>query len=133
MLGPLLIYANSLCLELFVLTKKRIKSVEPTDVKYCQMDSEKFPSEESLSSDLFKCYFEVLFLFTVPSVWQCEIRFITSFCYSEISHRRDFLTTGRVHQCWNALLSLSFFCKVHETSLQRAFQEQTQWKISKEG
>lgn len=53
--------------------KKR--SVEPTDVKCCQMDSEKFPSEESLSSDLFKYYFEVSFLFTAclsgPSIWQC--------------------------------------------------------------
>lgn len=38
------------------------------------MDSEKFPSEESLSSDLFKYYFEVSFLFTAflsgPSIWQ---------------------------------------------------------------
>lgn len=75
MLGPLLIYANSACLELFVLTKKkRVKPVEPADVKCCQMDSENFHSEESLSSDLFKRYFEVLFLFTLPlpepSVWQ---------------------------------------------------------------
>lgn len=66
MLGPLLIYANSLCLELFALTEKRIKSVELTDVKCCQMDSEKFHSEQSLSGDPFKRYFEALFLFRVP-------------------------------------------------------------------
>lgn len=130
-LGPLLIYANSLCLELFVLTKKRIKSVEPTDVKYCQMDSEKFPSEESLSSDLFKRYFEVLFLFTVPSVWQCEIRFITSFCYSEISRRRDFLTTGRVHQCWNALLSLSFFVRCMRPHFSELFRSKLSGKSAR--
>lgn len=43
-------------------------------MKCCQMDSEKFPSEERLSSDLFKYYFEVSSLFTVflsgPSIWQ---------------------------------------------------------------
>lgn len=43
-------------------------------MKCCQMDSEKFPSEESLSSDLFKYYFEVSFLFVVflsgLSIWQ---------------------------------------------------------------
>lgn len=48
--------------------------MEPADVKCCQMDSENFHFEESLSSDLFKRYFEVLFLFTLPlpepSVWQ---------------------------------------------------------------
>lgn len=55
--------------------KKEKKSVEPTDVWCWQMDSERFPSEDSLSSDLFKYTFEVSFSFTVsmsgPSIWQC--------------------------------------------------------------
>lgn len=132
---PLLIYANSLCLELFVLTKKRIKSMEPADEKCCQMDSEKFPSEESLSSDLFKRYFEVLFLFTVllpePSIWQCEIRFIKSFCYSEISRRQDFLTTGPVHYCWNALLSLSFFVRCMRPHFSELFRRKLNGKSAR--
>lgn len=45
------------------------------------------------------------------SLAECEIRFKKSFCYSEISPRQGCLTTGPVHQCWNALLSLSFFVR----------------------
>jgi len=86
------------------------------------MDSEKFPSEECLSSDLFKYYLEVSFLFTVylsgPSIWQqCKITFPKSLHYSETSPSQDSLTKGPIHISAWTLCWACISCKVHEVSL----------------
>lgn len=63
---------------------------------------------------------------------ECEIRFIKSFCYSEISPRQDFLTTGPAHQCWNALLlSLSFFARCMRPPFSEVFRRKLSGKSAR--
>lgn len=94
------------CFKLFVLTKKKKKPVEPTDVECCRMDSEfiKWPLQ------IYFWGFVYLHSLHVRAVYLavCEIRFPKSLCCSEISPRQEFLTAGPTHRgvwtlCWACL------------------------------
>lgn len=118
------------CFKLFVLTGK--KSVEPTDVECCQMDSEQFLSEDSFSSDLFKYTFEVyLHSLHVRAVYLavCEIRFLKSLWCSEISPRQDFLTAGPIHRgVWTLCWACLFAKRVRSRFSDCTVKKKTKWK-----